>query len=91
MTSIGGEWIAATIKGRLVESGWGAEIGFPGLVLDEDGDEIPGYVFSSPNLDQAWVELDAFEGEEYRRAEAMVATRGGQVVCAFVYVLRQSA
>jgi len=35
MQKIGGIWEAGSIKGRLIEAGWGATMGFPGLVLDE--------------------------------------------------------
>ena len=62
LTQIGGDWEPAVIKGKLVESGWGAEIGFPALVSDDNAGEVSGYVFSSPNLDAHWDMLDAFEG-----------------------------
>lgn len=91
MAAIGGEWTGATIRGRLVESGWGAEIGFPGLVIDEDGKSIAGYVFTSTNFEAHWSQLDRFEGDEYRRLKTSVVLDNGSVVDAFVYTLRNEA
>ena len=86
--AIGGDWRPATVRGRLVQSGWGADIGYPGLVHDERGDEIAGHVFSSPNLSTKWAELDDFEGVEYERIVTRVTLSGGEQVHAHVYVLR---
>ena len=55
----------ASVKGYLKQQGWGAELGYPGIILDNTGDEIKGYIFSSDKLDSHWDELDDFEGEEY--------------------------
>ena len=90
MAAIGGEWQAASITGRLVEFGWGAEIGYPGLVIDDAGDEISGFVFASSNLQQSWPELDEFEGPQYQRVLARVTQSSGDAVDAFVYVLRDT-
>jgi gamma-glutamylcyclotransferase (GGCT)/AIG2-like uncharacterized protein YtfP len=89
MTAIGGEWEPAVIKGQLVESGWGAGMGYPGLVLDDSGNEIHGYVFSSSNLSDKWDDLDEFEGREYRRMVTSVILQSGELVRAHVYVLRE--
>ncbi|MEM6768042.1 MAG: gamma-glutamylcyclotransferase, partial [Bacteroidota bacterium] len=37
LSSIGGSWQAGSVKGNLYEEGWGAVMGFPGIVLDEAG------------------------------------------------------
>ena len=37
LTALGGTWQPATVKGHLKPQGWGAEMGYPGLVLDESG------------------------------------------------------
>ena len=37
---------AATVTGKLLQEGWGAEMGFLGIDLDEGGEEIQGYLFS---------------------------------------------
>ena len=88
MTAIGGEWQPAVIRGDLVSSGWGAGIGYPGLVLNEAGDEIRGHVFTSSALAAKWSELDAFEGDEYERVVTTVTLETGEATQAHVYVLR---
>ena len=89
MTAIGGEWEPAFLNGRLVDQGWGAELGFPGLVLDESASAIRGHVFTSTNLNRHWDRLDAFEGAEYVRVMASAELGTGERVPAYVYVLRK--
>ena len=88
LTAIGGEWEPAVIKGSLVERGWGASMRYPGLVVEESGNDVHGQVFSSSNLNANWDYLDEFEGEEYERIIAFVTLRSGEQVQAHVYVLR---
>ena len=88
MTAIGGEWAAAVVRGKLVELGWGASLGYPGLVLDAAGDDVSGHVFSSLNLDGHWGSLDEFEGAEYERVVTTACLVGGGQVETHVYVLR---
>ena len=45
LSVIGGTWEEASVNGYLKQQGWGAEMGYPGIVLDDDGDEIKGYIF----------------------------------------------
>lgn len=90
LTAIGGTWAPAMLKGTLQEAGWGASMGYPGLVLDEKGREIQGYVLSSENLSHRWTELDKFEGEEYERVLAPITILSGEQVQAYVYVLRNA-
>ena len=90
LSEIAGEWEPAAVRGRLVADGWGAELGFPGLVLDATGDEVRGHVFSSTRLDTHWSYLDGFEGAEYQRVVTAVALDGNRRVSAYVYVLHRS-
>ena len=87
LTRIGGTFEKATIRGRLYPDGWGATLGYPALVIDPDGQEVEGYVFSSPNLDQHWQELDDFEGEGYRRILTQVRLESGDYTAAYLYRL----
>jgi gamma-glutamylcyclotransferase (GGCT)/AIG2-like uncharacterized protein YtfP len=82
-----GDWIPGSIRGRLLESGWGSALGFPGLVIDDSADLIWGHVIASPGLADLWTELDAFEGTEYARVTASVTLQSGEQVQAQVYVL----
>lgn len=85
-----GVWEPATITGKLLEQGWGAALGYPVLVLDQHGDEIAGFLFTSGELPARWQELDEFEGVEYERVSAPVVTEDGTQVAAQVYVHRRS-
>ena len=85
---IGGSWEAATVTGVLRQEGWGVEMGFPGIDLDEDGDEIQGYLFSSEKLSDHWAQLDEFEGQAYERVLTTVNLADNRTVDAYIYVLR---
>lgn len=89
MLKIGGSWEAASLKGHLEHAGWGAAMGFPGLVIHNDGEEIQGHTFLSENFADHWDYLDEFEGSEYERVLTTVRLTEGQLVEAFVYTLRQ--
>lgn len=87
--AVDGDWESAKIRGRLVDSGWGARIGYPGLLLDENAGSVVGHVLTSPTLSEHWQSLDAFEGKEYRRVQAPVTlAASGKEVRAYVYALR---
>ncbi|MEL7298074.1 MAG: gamma-glutamylcyclotransferase family protein [Pseudomonadota bacterium] len=85
---LGGDWQPAAVRGALMQAGWGAEMGYPGLILDESGELVTGYLLSSDALATAWPSLDEFEGNEYQRVSTMVALQSGESVEAFVYVIR---
>lgn len=85
LAGIDGRWCDGTVRGRLVAKGWGAQQGYPALILDPAGDPIAVQLFTAPDLPAHWPRLDAFEGEEYRRVVAEV-TVGDAVVGAWIYV-----
>ena len=90
LTAIGGTWEPATVKGHLREHGWGAEMGYPGIVIDKAGEDIKGFIFSSDNLDKRWDELDDFEGGEYKRVLVEVHRNDASSTEAYIYVLRKN-
>ena len=89
LEDVPGEWVPATIRGELLQEGWGAEAGFPGIVLDENGPEVHGLLLSSDELDQHWDRLDDFEGEGYERVQVPARLPSGESVEASVYALRR--
>ena len=89
LASVEGDWEPAVIKGKLIDAGWGASLGYPGLVLDDDGADVRGYVLSSAQLQSEWGRLDRLEGEEYERVIGSVTLASGEKVQAQVYVLRR--
>lgn len=81
-----GTWRAARVRGVLHDNGWGAQLGFPVLELDADGDEVAGHVLESAALTGLWPILDAFEGDDYRRVQTDVTLVNGGRQSAWVYV-----
>ena len=88
MAAIGGEWQEASVRGQLKQEGWGADMGYPGIILDQDGDTVDGYIFSSDNLNQNWDKLDDFEGTGYQRVLTQVTTKDGKQLDAYIYTLK---
>ena len=83
----GAEFVAqGTITGRMYRIDW-----YPGLVLDDAGDEIHGEVYSV-TADQL-SGLDIFEGlsageiegSEYRRVQTIVVRQDSQTLSAWVW------
>ena len=50
MKDIPGVWKTAYFKGIVLKKDWGKWNGYPGIILDNEADEINGYVFSSKDL-----------------------------------------
>ncbi|QMR74212.1 gamma-glutamylcyclotransferase family protein [Enterobacter sp. RHBSTW-00175] len=90
LENIGGEWLPGYVKGTFYARGWGAAADFPGIVLDEHGARVDGYLFVSDNLETHWPMLDEFE-EGYDRVEVSVTTLEGQHVTAWIYQLQPRA
>jgi gamma-glutamylcyclotransferase (GGCT)/AIG2-like uncharacterized protein YtfP len=88
LAGLEGRWLRGAVTGRLVDLGWGAELGFPALVLDPEGGEVEVDVLESPALDGHWPRLDAFEGPGYRRTSVVVTTDEGPLT-AYLYVLAE--
>ena len=86
LAALKGSWQRGTVRGRLVEAGWGAKLGCPGLILDPSGDAVEVQVFESPDLPDHWPRLDAFEGDGYRRVVAQINTPDGDLE-ASIYVI----
>jgi len=88
LAQVRGTWCRGSIRGRLIRLGWGAAMGYTGLILDDAGDAVPGHMLESSDLRAHWSRLDAFEGEDYERLPASVELEDGTEKVAFVYVLR---
>ena len=87
LAEIGGGWQQGYILATLVEEGWGAQLGYPGIRLSDSGEKIDGFIFKSGNLKNHWKKLDEFEGEEYTRIKADVHIEHG-VEEAWIYALK---
>jgi len=89
MDGMVGTWEPAVARGDLLPDGWGAAAGYPAIVLDDEGPEVPGLLFRSDDLPAHWDRLDAFEGEGYDRVLTTVHLHTGEEVRAYVYALRR--
>ena len=86
LAALKGRWQKGTVRGRLVDAGWGAALGYPGLVLDPLGAVFEVHLFESLELPDHWSRLDAFEGTGYRRVVTPVRTADGELN-AWIYVI----
>ena len=89
LKDIPGSWESATLRGTLLQEGWGADMGYPGIVPTEEGDEVEGFLFSSDYLADHWPKLDEFEGEGYERVPVTVRVNRTKHIAAFVYALKR--
>jgi len=90
LSDLSGRWLVGHVRGFLVESGWGATLGYPGLILGSEGPPVAVELFESPELPDHWHRLDAFEGVGYRRAVTDIATSEGALP-AWIYVLARES
>jgi gamma-glutamylcyclotransferase (GGCT)/AIG2-like uncharacterized protein YtfP len=88
ISALAGTWKRGTVKGKLFASGWGAALGFPGLILDPMGPFVDVDLFESTELPEHWARLDEFEGSGYRRVVTTVRTVEGER-SAWIYVLAE--
>jgi len=86
LNGLSGRWIKGTVRGQLIQDGWGAALGYPGIVLDDDGSMVDVQLFASSDLPDHWARLDEFEGSGYRRMVTTVITAEGGL-SASIYVL----
>jgi len=88
LEGIGGRWEEGHVGGTLENKGWGAEMGFPGIILDDSGNRVNGFLFISDNLAEHWHILDEFEGDEYERVAVEVITHDGRPFASCIYRLK---
>ncbi len=85
LSSIGGTWQKASVRGEHRETGYSTDMHYPGVILDLNGNEIEGYLFTSKHLSKHWDVLDRFEGSNYRRVKTDVTLEDGNVVESYIY------
>lgn len=88
LAAIQGEWSDGWVEGELHDQGWGAGMGFPGIVLRPGGRRVPVQVLESDDLPDHWERLDAFEGDQYLRQLVQVHREDGEPVIANIYGLK---
>lgn len=87
LAAIGGSFEPAVVRGVLHQKGWGAAMGYAAIELNENGDEVEGFVFTSENLAGHWQALDEFEGDAYRRVLTKATLKDGTTLDTYIYTL----
>ncbi|WP_428024142.1 gamma-glutamylcyclotransferase family protein [Arcobacter sp.] len=88
LEKIVGKFVPATVKGFLIDAGWSASMGYPGIRLDPNGDTVHGFLFTSSNLINHWDYLDEFEGGEFVRTPVTVERYDELEVDTYIYTLK---
>ena len=88
LENIVGKFVPATVKGKLIDAGWSASMGYPGIRLEMGDDTIHGFLFYSDNLINHWENLDIFEGEEFIRTPVVVERYDEVEVQTYIYTLK---
>ena len=89
LAGIAGRWEPASVRGILLQEGWGAAAGYPGIILDEAGGEVRGFILTSEELTAHWARLDAFEGDGYVRVVTSAELGDGTIVRTHIYALSE--
>lgn len=90
---IKGKWLKGIVKGKLVNEGWGAELGYFGFKhshIDEQ-ENIEAYILLSDQLVDNWSYLDEFEGDGYRRIIAKYELDNGDVGIGNIYAINDAS
>ncbi len=81
-----GRWSRGKVRGFFFpEVGLVQGVPYPGVVLDQEGDEVPGFMLESPQLEDHWPILDRYEGSEYRRVVTTVTLEDGRELESIIY------
>ncbi|WP_419767332.1 gamma-glutamylcyclotransferase family protein [Arcobacter sp.] len=88
LEKIVGKFVPATVKGFLIDAGWSASMGYPGIRLNPEGDTVHGFLFTSSNLINHWDYLDEFEGGEFVRTPVTVERYDELEVDTYIYTLK---
>jgi gamma-glutamylcyclotransferase (GGCT)/AIG2-like uncharacterized protein YtfP len=91
LADLRGTWTEGWIEGVLHDRGWGAGMGFPGIVLESGGPRVMVWLLETDDLPRHWARLDAFEGDEYIRLLTLVHKASATPCAANVYALRRAA
>jgi len=92
VSHIEGTWTPGRVKGSLVKEGWGAAMGFLGIVLNNDSTDesyVDGMILSASTLRDNWQMLDEFEGDGYERALTNAFLDSGETVNVHVYQVKR--
>jgi gamma-glutamylcyclotransferase (GGCT)/AIG2-like uncharacterized protein YtfP len=86
---IKGTWHQGIVRGKLMQYGWGADLGYYAFmpVSEAEQAEIKAFVLISEELTANWAYLDDFEGEGYKRILAKYTLDNGQIGVGYIYAM----
>ena len=82
LAPLGGAWQAATVKGHLKLEGWGAAMGFPGLIPDAAGEAPRSRVAGSRRL--VFSEKERSSAGKASSSRALPAVSAGKMAAASI-------
>lgn len=85
LKQISGTWHDAYVLGKYISD---SKIGYPAIQLNAKGKKIKGKLFYSIELSKIIKNIDAYEGDEYKRSIANVYLTNGSMQSAYVYELK---
>lgn len=89
---IKGIWQQGIVKGKLMQYGWGADLGyyaFKHAPITEQT-EIKAHILISNELTANWDYLDNFEGSGYKRILAKFELENGNIGIGFIYAINET-
>jgi gamma-glutamylcyclotransferase (GGCT)/AIG2-like uncharacterized protein YtfP len=89
LDGLSGTWRTGQVRGILVKMGWGADLGYPAIILDAAADSVDVVIFESADLPEHWPRLDAFEGDQYQRVVTLAETEDGRLPVS-IYALNET-
>lgn len=90
LAKVTGHWQPASATGYYDVLGWGKTEGYPGAVIDPQGQQIAGWLLTSSQLYRHWKRLDQFEGRYYQRLVTRVVTARGRHIRAHIYCVKSA-
>jgi gamma-glutamylcyclotransferase (GGCT)/AIG2-like uncharacterized protein YtfP len=90
LKNIPGKWQKATTRGFFDAKGWQKTQGFPAVILDQKGNDIEGFLFSSNEISKHWKKIDDFETAMYQRVLTTVFLENKTKIVAYIYELNSS-
>jgi len=92
VSELPGKWLTGKVRGNLIQKGWGASIGFPGLewIPTQPENPVNVHILNSISLPKMFKELDEFEGGEYIRILVPVEMNDQTLQVANIYTSKPS-
>jgi len=88
LKNLNGTWKKGYVMGTLFNINRSDNYGYPAIKIDKNGSKIYGMLLKSKDLEQKILQLDEFEGKEYKRMITEVTLEDNTKAKAYIYELR---